>query len=99
MTALDLDDFSAVGAQRFRRALQPCMSDLLTVLAPLGASAAGMRLHQVEGLREFLVGSGCIGAIAKAALGEQAQPVRAILFNKSPFRTGLSAGIKTEPSV
>ena len=28
--------------------------------------------------------NGCVGAIAKTVLGEEARPVRAILFNKSP---------------
>jgi ectoine hydroxylase-related dioxygenase (phytanoyl-CoA dioxygenase family) len=60
------------------------MSDLLTVLAPLGADAAGLRLHQIRGLGPFLTTGGCLGAIAKSVLGEEARPVRAILFNKSP---------------
>jgi hypothetical protein len=60
------------------------MSDLLTVLAPLPAEAAGLRLHQVEGLGAFLTAGGCLGAIAEAVLGDETRPVRAILFNKSP---------------
>lgn len=84
MSPLNLDDFTRSGAQRYPGALQPCLSDLLEVLEPIGASAAGVRLHQVEGLGAFLEASGCIGAIASAVLGQGSRPVRAILFNKSP---------------
>jgi len=64
-------------------ALTPCLSELLQVLEPIGATAAGKRLHQAEGLGAFLAASGRIGAIASAVLGQEARPVRAILFNKS----------------
>jgi len=83
VSALNLDDFARAGAQRFSGALIPCLSDLLRVLEPIGATAAGKRLHHVEGLDRFLAASGCIGAIASAVLGQEARPVRAILFNKS----------------
>jgi len=83
VSALDLDDFPRAGAQRFPSALIPCLTDILQVLEPIGATAAGKRLHQVEGLDAFLGASGCIGAIASEVLGQEARPVRAILFNKS----------------
>lgn len=84
MSALDLYDFTRTGAQRFPGALNPCLSDLNGVLEPIGATAAGIRLHQIEGLAAFLEASGCVGAIASAVIGQEARPVRAILFNKSP---------------
>lgn len=43
-----------------------------------------MRLFAVDGLRPFLNAGGPIGAIAAQALDDSPQPVRAILFDKTP---------------
>ncbi|MBA4760116.1 phytanoyl-CoA dioxygenase family protein [Sphingosinicella sp.] len=78
------DQFRVVGAQLFRGAVQPCLSQLSTVLAGSPADEVGVRLHGNEALETLLAIEGGIGAIAAMALGPLARPVRAILFNKTP---------------
>jgi len=60
------------------------MADLEAALAGLPSDEAGVRVHGIEVLKPLLASTGCIGAVAAWALGEEAKPVRAILFNKSP---------------
>lgn len=82
----DLIDFAACGALHIKGALSPGLDILETVLEELPTDKAGVRLHGIPSLSPLLTGDGCIGAIAAAALGCRAKPVRAILFNKSPGR-------------
>ena len=77
-------DFTIDGAQLFKGALKPCMAELKAALANLPRNEVGVRLHQLEALKPLLASDGCIGVVAASVLGEQAKPVRAILFNKSP---------------
>jgi hypothetical protein len=77
-------DFATDGARLFKGALKPCMTELEEALADLPPDEAGVRIHGIEALKPLLASTGCIGAVAASVLGEGAQPVRAILFNKSP---------------
>lgn len=71
------------GAERFRRVLAPSLDALLAVLDHLPTGQAGVRLNGVPGLATFLRTSGAIGRIAARAIGHRAQPVRAVLFDKT----------------
>ena len=75
--------FAIEGAQFFQGVLKPFMAALEEALAHLPHNEVGIRLHGVEALRPLLAPAGCIGAVAASALGKNAKPVRAILFNKS----------------
>lgn len=75
-----------MGAQHLPGALAPCLADLLAALAPLPAHEAGVRLRAIDRLGDMLGTGGCVGNIARAVLGREARPVRAILFNKSRNR-------------
>ena len=77
-------DLAADGAQLFKGALLPCMSQLSVALADLPPDEAGVRISGIEVLRPLLSIDGCIGTIAGSVLGDRARAVRAILFNKSP---------------
>jgi hypothetical protein len=73
------------GAERTSRVLDAvALKALERVLADQPRDVAGVRLFGVEGVRSFLQPAGQVGAIAAWALGGSAQPVRAILFNKTP---------------
>lgn len=73
------------GAERTSRVLdERGLKVLKDVLAGQPQDVAGVRLFAVEGLRAFLEAGGPIGAIATRALGDSPQPVRAILFDKTP---------------
>ena len=76
--------FESDGAQLFKGALKPCIGALEEALSTLPQDEAGIRLRGIEALAPLLASKGCIGAIATSVLGENARPVRAILFNKSP---------------
>lgn len=76
-------DFATYGAQRFEGSLKPCMARLEAALSTLRTDEAGVRLHGLEALAPLLATEGCIGAVAASVLGQDAKPVRAILFNKS----------------
>jgi hypothetical protein len=84
MTECSTIDFATDGARLFRGALKPCMAELKAAIADLPPDEAGIRIHGIEALEPLLASTGCIGAVAASVLGEGAQPVRAILFNKSP---------------
>lgn len=72
------------GAMRHREAAGGAtLLALEAIVATLPADRAGIRLHDVAGLRELLSSSAEIGAIASATLGSGARAVRAILFDKS----------------
>jgi hypothetical protein len=75
------------GAQLFARALdEAACSRLETALTMLPTSRPGVRIGEGQQLQPFLADTGPIGAIAKSVLGEQARPVRAILFDKTAER-------------
>src|SRR5258707_10774893 len=72
------------GALRFRAALPRDDLDVIDVaISDLPPGKAGIRLTGVPALSRYLSLAGAIGAIAGSALGEQAKPVRAILFDKT----------------
>ncbi len=77
--------FSRDGAQRIRSAVSTAaLHDIGNAVADLPAERAGIRLHGITALRPFLVPTGPVGAVATCALGQACQPVRAILFDKTP---------------
>lgn len=83
MTESATEDFAADGARLFKGALKSCMADLQAALSGLPLDQAGVRIHGIQALEPLLGSEGCIGAVATTVLGAGAQPVRAILFNKS----------------
>ena len=75
------------GAQLFAQALDEAACDRLeTALAALPTSRPGVRIGECRQLQPFLGGAGPIGMIATSVLGDQARPVRAILFDKTAER-------------
>jgi hypothetical protein len=77
--------FSHDGAQLFRWALTRDQLNLLeVVLSHLPRDHAGVRLRGVKGLAPFLASTGQIGRYAASVLGDGCDPVRAILFDKTP---------------
>lgn len=75
------------GAQLFAQALdEAACGRLETALAGLPASRPGVRIGEGQQLQTFLNDAGPIGAIAASVLGEQARPVRTILFDKTAER-------------
>ncbi len=76
--------FDQHGAVRHDRAAFAVLDELEAVLATCPRHRAGVRLQGVAGLRPLLAFDGLIGRIATEHLGLSAQPVRAILFDKTP---------------
>jgi hypothetical protein len=77
--------FTHDGAERHPSALNPTTLDHLTrLLAHLPPDQPGIRLQGIEGLQSLLAPTSPIGLIASFVLGRACQPVRAILFDKSP---------------
>jgi hypothetical protein len=75
------------GAQLFAHALdEAACGRLETALAALPTSRPGVRIGKGRQLQPFLSDAGPVGAIATSVLGEQARPVRAILFDKTAER-------------
>jgi ectoine hydroxylase-related dioxygenase (phytanoyl-CoA dioxygenase family) len=56
---------------------------ITTALDGLGFAKAGIRIQGVSGLTSFLSAEGRVGSIAASFLGQKAQPVRAVLFDKT----------------
>ncbi|CAN7515671.1 phytanoyl-CoA dioxygenase family protein [Phenylobacterium sp. LjRoot225] len=84
-TSPDRFQLQADGAQLFPAALdEAALATLRAILADQPADLAGVRLFEVEGLRPFLDPSGPVGAIATSTMAGPPQPVRAILFDKTP---------------
>ncbi len=72
------------GAQRIRGALDKAtLRDLADLLAEQPADQAGVRLHGVAGLGDYLRFDGVIGSLAAPAMQGQPRAVRAILFDKT----------------
>lgn len=75
------------GAQLFAQALDKAACIRLeAALTALPTSKPGVRIGDAPQLKEFLNAAGLIGAIATSALGSDARPVRAILFDKTADR-------------
>lgn len=73
------------GAKHLKAALtNGNLSALETTLSALEAGKPGIRLSSLPGLRSILVADGFIGRHAAQHLGQTAQPVRVILFDKTP---------------
>lgn len=83
ITALDELRLAEHGAQLFRGAALADLPELEAAMDALPPDQAGIRLHGVTALRSYLSPTGCIGMIASKAIGTEAKPVRAILFDKS----------------
>ncbi|MBB3957059.1 phytanoyl-CoA dioxygenase family protein [Novosphingobium sediminicola] len=83
MTALDDLRLAEHGAQLFRGATLADLPELAAAMAGLPPDQAGIRLHGVAALQCYLAPSGSIGMVASKAIGAEAKPVRAILFDKS----------------
>lgn len=77
------DDFMRTGASVFKAAVKPCLAELEMALRGVPRDHAGVRIHGVESLNALLGTDGCVGEVASTVLGQSAQPVRAIFFNKS----------------
>ena len=75
------------GAELFAQALDEadCIR-LEAALVALPTSMPGVRIGDGSQLKPFLGTAGSIGAIAATALGPEAHPVRAILFDKTAER-------------
>jgi len=77
--------FRRDGAELFPRALdQDAHASLLSVLADQPSDVAGSRLFGVEPLKPFLQPDGPVGSVAARLMRGDPQPVRAILFDKTP---------------
>lgn len=75
------------GAQLFAQALdEAACGRLETALAALPTSRPDVRIGEGRQLQPFSDNPGPIGAIEASVLGEQARPVRAILFDKTAER-------------
>jgi hypothetical protein len=78
--------FACDGAQRFRRALCPEMLAAIEIATSgLPRDKPGVRLNGLSELDQYVSIDGPLGSIARAVLGRQAKPVRAILFDKTPL--------------
>ena len=78
------------GAQVFSATLlMTQLGDLDSALAAQPRNHAGVRLSGIPELRPFLSPAGPVSEIPALALGPECLPVRAILFDKAPIRTGL----------
>lgn len=79
--------FDGDGAQLFAQTLDgPACSRLEIAFAALPTSRPGVRIGEGLQLKPFLDKAGSIGAIAASVLGDEARPVRAILFDKTAER-------------
>jgi len=79
------------GAEHLPGAALAALEKLEAALANLPAHRPGSRLYGVSGLDTLLAAKGVIGQIAADRIGVHAQPVRAILFDKSD-RTNWALG-------
>lgn len=59
------------------------LAGVIELLKEQPADQAGVRLFGVPGLAAYLQTTGLVGRIAASFMGEQARPVRAILFDKT----------------
>jgi ectoine hydroxylase-related dioxygenase (phytanoyl-CoA dioxygenase family) len=75
--------FARDGAQRFDAAISENLPDLVAMLADLPTERAGVRLRDMPAIRHLLTPTGAIGTVAASVLGNHAQAVRAVLFDKT----------------
>jgi hypothetical protein len=81
---LDLDQD---GAELLAQTLdEATLTRLEAALAVLPTNVPGVRIGEGRKLKPFLEVAGSIGGIAATALGHDARPVRAILFDKTSKR-------------
>jgi Phytanoyl-CoA dioxygenase (PhyH) len=59
------------------------LESIESALATVASDAAGIRLHGIPALIAPLSAAGCIGRVAATLIGQDAHPVRAILFDKN----------------
>lgn len=77
--------FERDGVERIRSVLKPsALRSLDNLTSALPPDRAGVRLQGIVPLRPFLDGAGPIGRVAGSVLGDDARPVRAVLFDKTP---------------
>lgn len=69
---------------RLDRAALSILPDLHAIAESLPDERAGIRLQGIAPLRALLAADGPLRKVAVAGLGENAHPVRAILFDKTP---------------
>lgn len=79
----NLEELSLTGAVRLPQLASPLLSAAEAVVRDLPAERAGLRLNGQPGLRPLLDRANAIGRAACRALGPDAQPVRALFFDKS----------------
>lgn len=77
-------DLEQDGAVRLERAALSLLPDLEKAVAKYPSDQAGVRLFGNATLAALLAAHGSIGKLVARAAGHLAQPVRAILFDKSP---------------
>jgi ectoine hydroxylase-related dioxygenase (phytanoyl-CoA dioxygenase family) len=77
----ETEELKRVGAIRVADAVQP--QDWAALLENSPADAAGIRLKGTSGLAELVGKDSVAASLVRQILGENAQPVRAILFNKT----------------
>jgi hypothetical protein len=75
--------FDRDGAECHHRAASDMLSEIEAMVARLEPDRAGIRLQGIDGLRALLGPGRPIGDIAAGAIGVEARPVRAILFDKT----------------
>lgn len=72
------------GAERLSGALsEAAVEQIEAALPPSARDRAGVRLHGVAELRPLLACSGPVGRLACPRLGDSAQPVRVVVFDKT----------------
>ncbi|MEG3083738.1 phytanoyl-CoA dioxygenase family protein [Sphingomonas sp. PB2P12] len=75
------------GAQIFAGALDPAACRAIEqAIAGLPRDVPGVRIGAAPALRTMLAADGIVGSIAASALGRDARPVRAVLFDKTAAR-------------
>jgi hypothetical protein len=80
-----MDDFAATGVERLKGILAPEDMALLQDLAEASiGDKPAVRITGNAKLRDLLRPGGTMDRIARSKLGDDAQPVRAILFDKRP---------------
>jgi len=83
MTVADSLDWNRDGAALHRGAALSSLAALERTLDGVAKSRAGVRLTGLADLATLLAVAGPVGSVAAARLGTAAQPVRALLFDKS----------------
>ncbi|MGB3165810.1 MAG: hypothetical protein WBA68_03445 [Alteraurantiacibacter sp.] len=87
-------DFARDGAELFAGEAAGLLPELRDMARNLPPQRAGVRLHGNAALTRLLATDRAITSLATAFLGRTAQLVRALLFDKTPDRTGRSPGIR-----